>query len=170
MQNEFVLVGPKGDPASIRGLSDAVDALKRISARSQTFVSRADDSGTHRRELKLWRAMGIDPIGKPWYQEAGMGMRETLNLGNKLQGYVLVDRGTWLAMRARLDLVLLSYGDRRLVNPYSVIAVSQNPHREVNAKAGKVFVDWMTSDAVQALIGAVRVDGEPLFTPAEGVP
>jgi tungstate transport system substrate-binding protein len=169
MHNEFVLVGPADDPADIRGLSDTVQALKRIAMRSQTFVSRADESGTHKRERQLWRISGFNTFGKPWYQEAGMGMGDSLKLGDELQAYMLVDRGTWLAMRTTLKLVLLSFGDPRLINTYSVIAVSENSHREVNENAGRAFVDLMTSNEVQALIGAFRVDGELLFTPANGV-
>lgn len=168
MQNDFVLAGPAGDPAAIRGLSDAVRALKRIAAHQQTFVSRADYSGTHKRELMLWQASGFDPFGEPWYQEAGMGMGDTLQLSNELQGYLLVDRGTWLAMRSRLKLVLLSSGDPRLINSYSIIAVSDQKHPGVNEKAGIAFVNWMRSKEVQALIDAFRIDGELMFAPAGG--
>jgi len=168
MHNDFVLVGPAGDPAAIRGLVDAGRALNRIAMRRHIFVSRADLSGTHQRELKLWHSSGFDPFGKPWYQEAGMGMGDTLKMGDELQGYLLTDRGTWLAMRTTLKLVLLSFGDPRMINPYSVMAVSSNSHPEVNEEAGRTFVDWITTDAVQALIGAFRVDGEHLFKPAGG--
>lgn len=169
MHNDFVLVGPAGDPAGISGLTDSVQALIHIAMREYMFVSRADESGTHKRERNLWRTSGFNPFGKPWYREAGMGMGDALRLGDELQGYMLVDRGTWLAMRSTLKLVLLSFGDPRLNNAYSVISVSRNSHREVNEKAGRAFVDSMTSKEVQALIGAFRIDGERLFTPANSV-
>lgn len=167
MHNDFLLVGPAGDPAAIRGLTDTVRALNRIAVRRHKFVSRADESGTHQRELKLWRASGFDPFGKPWYLETGMDMGDTLKQGDDLQGYLLVDRGTWLAMRSSLKLVPLCFGDPRLINSYSVMAVSDNPHLEVNERAGRVFVEWMTSDEVRMLISAYTVDGEHLFTHAD---
>lgn len=166
MQNDFVLVGPAGDPAAIRGISDAAVALNRIAVHEQTFVSRADESGTHKREQRLWKTCGLDPFGQPWYREAGMGMGDTLKLGDEMQGYLLVDRGTWLSMRSLLKLDLLSSGDPRLLNAYSVMAVSDDPHHEVNEKAGRAFVDWMTSGTVQKQIADFRVGGEYLFTPA----
>jgi len=168
MHNDFVLVGPTGDPAAIRGIDDAGRALSHIAMRKQTFISRADQSGTHKRELKLWRTRRLDPFGRPWYQETGMGMSDTLKLGDELQGYLLTDRGTWLAMRFGLKLELLSFGDPRLINSYSVMAVSNNLHKAVNEEAGKAFVDWLTTNEVQALIGAFKVDGEVLFFPAGG--
>lgn len=167
MHNDFLLVGPAGDPAAIRGLADTVRALNRIAVRRHTFVSRADGSGTHERELKLWRASGFDPFGKPWYLETGMDMADTLKQGDDLQGYLLVDRGTWLAMRSSLKLVPLCFGDPRLINFYSVMAIRDNPHLEVNERAGRTFVEWMTSDEVRMLISAYTVDGEHLFTHAD---
>ncbi len=169
MHNDFVLVGPADDPAAIRGLVDAVHALKRIADRGQTFVSRADESGTHKRELELWQSSGLDPFGKPWYQEAGLGMGDTLKLGDELQGYTLADRGTWLATCSTLNLKLLLSGDPPLVNDYSVMAVSKDRHPEVNEVTGRAFVDWITSDEVQTLIGAFKVEGEILFMPADNI-
>ncbi len=169
MHNDFVLVGPADDPAGVRGLVDAVRALSRIAERGQTFVSRADESGTHKRELELWQSGGLDPFGKPWYREAGLGMADTLKLGDELQGYTLADRGTWLARCSTLNLELLSSGDPRLVNDYSVIAVSKERHPEVNEVTGRAFVDWMTSDEAQRLIGAFRVEGEILFMPVDSI-
>lgn len=170
MHNDFVLVGPADDPAEIRGLSYCVAALKRIAAGRHTFASRADQSGTHQRELELWLPTGLEPYGENWYRETGMGMGDTLRLANEMQAYVLVDRGTWLAMRSTLTLTLLCDGDPRLVNNYNVIAVSGDSHPEVNERAGRAFVDWITSDRIQALIGGFMVDGEVLFVPAKGRP
>ena len=133
------------------------------------YVSRADESGTHKRELELWQSSGHDPFGKPWYREAGLGMADTLKLGDELRAYTLSDRGTWLAMRSALNLELLSSGDPPLVNNYSVMAVSKKRHPEVNEATGRAFVDWITSDEAQALIGGFRVGGEILFMPAAGV-
>ncbi len=169
MHNDFVLVGPPDDPAATRGLVDVVQALKRIADAGHMFVSRADESGTHRRELQLWKSSGHDPFGKPWYREAGLGMAATLKLGDELRAYALSDRGTWLAIRSALNLELLSSGDPRLVNHYSVMALSKKRHPQVNELIGRAFVDWMTSDEAQALIGAFRVRGENLFMPTVGV-
>jgi tungstate transport system substrate-binding protein len=170
MHNDFVLVGPADDPAEIRGLSYCVAALKRIAAGRHTFASRADQSGTHQRELELWQPTGLKPYGENWYRETGMGMGDTLRLADELQAYVLVDRGTWLAMRSTLTLALFCDSDPRLVNNYSVIAVSRDSSPGVNEGAGRAFVEWITSDRIQALIGSFKADGEVLFVPAKDRP
>ena len=165
MHNDFVLVGPRDDPAGIMGLDDAVGALRRIEGGKSPFVSRGDDSGTHKAELKLWGAAGVEPYGL-WYREVGKGMAGTLVLANKGSSYVLVDRGTWLRHRASVDLVLLVEGDEKLFNPYSIIAVNPAKHPNVNHKGALALIDWITSQEAARLISEYRIGGERLFIPA----
>lgn len=163
MYNDFVLVGPPADPAGIRGLKVGAEALRRIAERESPFVSRGDDSGTHRKELALWRLSGTSP-GGPWYMEAGQGMGEVLRVAAEKGAYALSDRSTFLFM-PRLALEILVEGDPRLVNPYGVIAVrgAKNP------EGAGAFVDWITAREGQALIAGYGVDrfGQPLFHPGE---
>lgn len=165
MYNDFVIVGPALDPAGIRGLDDAVRALGRIAAAQATFVSRGDQSGTHMRELALWRAAGIQPAGS-WYVDAGQGMGEVLGIASELGAYTLTDRGTYLFLSERLALDVLVEGDPRLRNEYSVILVA----RAANPEAARAFHEWIRGPAAQALIGEYGVDrfGRPLFTPNAG--
>ena len=169
MWNDFVVVGPSADPAAVRGLEDGPAALARIAASGAPFVSRGDDSGTHRAELALWRAAGLDPRADSgaWYREAGSGMGATLNNANRMRAYTLVDRGTWLAFRNRSELELLVAGDARLRNPYGAIVVSPERHPHVKAELAQRFVDWLVSPTGQAAIAAFRVHGEPLFHPVD---
>ena len=167
MYNDFVIVGPDGDPAGIRGLSDAVAALTRIRKARAVFLSRGDDSGTHRRERSLWRTAGIAPSERAgWYREIGAGMGRTLNTAAAMPAYTLVDRGTWLSFGNRGPLRLLVQGDRRLRNPYGVIAVNPEKHRHVKAKAALRFVAWLVSPAGQRAIAGFRIGGLVLFHPA----
>lgn len=165
MYNDFVIVGPALDPAGIRGLDDAARALGRIAAAQATFVSRGDQSGTHMRELALWRAAGIHPTGS-WYVDAGQGMGEVLGIASELGAYTLTDRGTYLFLSERLALDVLVEGDPRLRNEYSVILVA----RAANPEAARAFHEWIRGPAAQALIGEYGVDrfGRPLFTPNAG--
>ena len=167
MYNDFVLLGPAGDPAGIADLADAVAALARIAAAAATFVSRGDDSGTHRAERRLWRAAGIDvaPVSGTWYREAGAGMGATLNTAAGLDAYTLSDRATWLSFLNRRNLDLLVEGDPRLFNQYGVILVNPARHPHIKAAAGHIFVDWLTSAAGQAAIAAFKVGGHQLFIP-----
>ncbi len=165
MYNDFVLVGPPDDPAQIKGLDDVVQALVRISAERALFVSRADDSGTNKKELSLWREAGVDPYGADWYLETGSGMAATLELAGTRIGYTLTDRGTWLARRTQLSLRLLAVGDKRLHNPYAAIVVNPVKHPETNVDAAEAFVNWLLSSEAQGLIREFRVDGEQLFIP-----
>lgn len=167
MYNDFVLVGPADDPAGVAGASDAAAALRAIADREAPFLSRGDDSGTHKRERALWEAAGRDAVAASgtWYREAGQGMGATLNTASMMAAYTLTDRATWLKQRDALDLRLLLAGDSRLRNQYGVIAVSPAVHPHVRAAAARRFVGWLLSPAGQAAIGAVSIDGERLFTP-----
>ncbi|WP_123401850.1 substrate-binding domain-containing protein [Inmirania thermothiophila] len=164
MYNDFVLVGPARDPARVRGLMDAAEALRRIAAAGAPFLSRGDDSGTHKKERALWRAAAVAPQGR-WYRETGQGMGRTLQMASELGAYTLVDRGTWLSQRARLALEVLVEGDARLRNPYSVIAVNPARWRDVNYLGAMALIAWLTSPEGQARIGAYRIGGEVLFHP-----
>ena len=167
MHNDFVIVGPASDPAGIRGSADAVAAFRKIRGARAVFLSRGDDSGTHRRERSLWHASGIAPSERAgWYREIGAGMGRTLNTAAAMPAYTLVDRGTWLSFGNRGPLRLLVEGDRRLRNPYGVIAVSPKKHPHVRAKAARRFVAWLVSAAGQRAIGNFRIGGRILFHPA----
>lgn len=166
MYNDFVLVGPKGDPAGAKG-QDIVAALTKLGAGSQPFVSRGDKSGTHAAELRYWKAAGVDaPAQKAaGYKECGCGMGPALNMAASMNGYVLADRGTWLSFRNRADLQILVQGDRRLFNPYGVIVVNPAKHPHVKKDLAQAFADWVVSPAGQASIAAYRIGGEQLFFP-----
>ena len=166
MHNDFIIVGPAGDPAGIADAASASDAFARIAAAEAVFLSRGDESGTHTKELGLWTAADIEPSGG-WYQETGQGMGATLNVADEKRGYTLTDRGTYLAQRDNLDLDILVEGDKALFNNYHVIVVDPDVHSEVNAKAARDFATFILSDATQELIRTFGVDkyGEPLFIP-----
>jgi len=167
MFNDFVLIGPSADPAGIAGLTSATEALGRIAAKQAPFLSRGDDSGTHKAELRLWRAAGIDPSGASgsWYRETGNGMGATLNTATELDAYVLTDRGTWLSFRNRGDLVILLEGDPPLHNPYGVLVVDPAKHPHAKVEAATALADWLVSGDGQEAIAAYRVAGQPLFFP-----
>ncbi|HET6264713.1 MAG TPA: substrate-binding domain-containing protein [Usitatibacter sp.] len=163
MYNDFVIVGPKGDPAGARG-KDVVAALKKIAAAQVPFASRGDNSGTHAAELRYWKLAGIEPRGG-WYRETGSGMGPTLNTAAGMNAYVLADRGTWLSFRNRGELAILVEGDTRLFNQYGVMLVNPAKHPHVKKVPGQRFVDWLISPAGQASIAAYRIQGEQLFFP-----
>jgi len=167
MYNDFVLVGPGADPAAVRGERDAAGALARMAASAAPFVSRGDDSGTHRAERRLWRAGGVDPTGASgsWYRESGAGMGATLNTAAAMDAYTLSDRATWLSFRNRRGLELLVEGDPRLFNPYGAILVNPERHPTVKVREGQAFIDWLLSDEGQRAIGEFRRDGKVLFFP-----
>jgi tungstate transport system substrate-binding protein len=170
MYNDFVLIGPRSDPAKIAGGKDSLAALRRISAAAAAFVSRGDRSGTHMAELALWKAAGID-IGKakgPWYRDTGQGMGPALNTASSMHAYVLADRGTWISFRNRGDLAILVEGDRRLFNQYGVILVNPAKHRHVKKEMGQAFIDWLVSPEGQKAIAGYRIGGERLFFPNAG--
>jgi tungstate transport system substrate-binding protein len=169
MYNDFVIIGPAADPAKIKGLPKAVDALKRIAQSEARFVSRGDKSGTHVLELGLWKQAVIEPKGA-WYIESGQGMGQTLGIANDRRAYTLTDRGTYLAFQKRIDLPILVEKDRPLLNIYSVMEVNPSNGPRVNAKGGKAFADFMLEPGTQAVIKTFGVDkyGQPLFVPVAG--
>ena len=167
MYNDFVIVGPRNDPAKIAGDKDVADALRRIAAAKAPFISRGDKSGTHAAELRLWKEAGIE-LGagtESWYREIGQGMGPALNMASSANAYVLSDRGTWLAFRNRGDLAILTEGDKRLFNQYGVMLVNPANHANVKAKDGQAFIDWLISPRGQQAIAAYEVGGEQLFFP-----
>lgn len=166
MHNDFVIVGPAGDPAGIRGLDDAAEAFRRIAAAGAAFLSRGDESGTHTKELKIWGSAGVNPSGR-WYQETGTGMGPTLLVADEKGGYTLSDRGTYLAQRDNLVLEVLVEGDPALFNVYHVMQVNPAKSRRINADAAAAFVQFITSDDVQKVIRDFGADkyGRPLFVP-----
>ncbi len=167
MYNDFVLIGPKSDPARIAGSKDILDALRKVEATKSPFVSRGDRSGTHMAELDLWKASGID-IDKskgPWYRDTGQGMGAALNTAASMDAYVLADRGTWLSFKNRGDLVILVEGDKRLFNQYGVILVNPEKHPTVKKELAQQFIDWLVSPAGQNAIADYKIGGEQLFYP-----
>ena len=167
MYNDFVLIGPNSDPAGIAGGRDVVRALQTIAKSRSLFISRGDDSGTHKAELRLWRAGAVDvaAVSGSWYREVGAGMGATLNAASALDGYSLSDRATWLAFANKRDLAIVVEGDPRLFNQYGVILVNPARHRHVKAKSARAFVQWLTSPAGQRAIADFRIDGQQLFVP-----
>ena len=170
MYNDFMLVGPKGDPAKIGGGKDILEALRKVAAARAPFVSRGDKSGTHAAELRYWKAAGVDldAVKGPWYRDTGSGMGPALNTAASMGAYILADRGTWLSFRNRADLAILVEGDRRLFNQYGVMLVNPDKHASVKKVLGQVFVDWLVSPRGQAVIAGYRIDGEQLFFPNAG--
>ena len=163
MYNDFILVGPLSDPAAVRGERDVLRALQKIAASGARFVSRGDDSGTDRMERSLWQQLAIRARGAPWHVSAGLGMGEVLTMAGEMQAYTLSDRATYAATRARTGLEIVLEGDRRLFNPYGVIAVNPQKYPEVNFSAAMALIGWLTSDAGKAAIRAFRPGGEQLF-------
>ena len=166
MHNDFVIVGPKEDPANIKGKS-VVDAFKAISDSKSIFVSRADKSGTNTKELAIWGEAAVTDLKAEWYIETGQGMGETLTITNEKLGYTLTDRGTWLAMKKNFSLEILVEGEELLLNPYGVIAVNPEKYSNINNKGAMAFIDYITGEQGQALIKNFGVEeyGEPLFYP-----
>jgi tungstate transport system substrate-binding protein len=166
MYNDFVLIGPKSDPAGVKG-KDIVTALKAIEAKGAPFVSRGDRSGTHAAELALWIVAGIDIANAKgaWYREIGQGMGAALNTASAMNAYVLSDRGTWISFRNRGDLDIVVEGDKRLFNQYGVMLVNPEKHASVKKELGQAFVDWLISPEGQAAIAAYKIDGQQLFFP-----
>jgi tungstate transport system substrate-binding protein len=171
--NDFILVGPRADPAHIAGGHDAVAALTAIAAARAPFVSRGDKSGTDALEHRLWRAAGIDPMrigGGSWYRDIGGGMGAALNTSTAMGAYTLSDRGTWLSFGNKRDLAVLVSGDPRLLNRYDVILLDPVKHPEAKQEPARRLADWLASPEGQAAIGAYEVDGEPLFHPSATAP
>jgi tungstate transport system substrate-binding protein len=165
MYNDFLILGPRDDPAGIEGMEVGGGALARIAEREQMFASRGDDSGTHKKERDLWRKLGLSPDGA-WYLEVGQGMSATLRLADEKGAYVMTDRATYLASRSWLGLQKLVEGDPELFNPYGIIAVSPYRHAHAQYEEAMALIAWITSPACQELIGAFEKDGEQLFHPS----
>jgi tungstate transport system substrate-binding protein len=172
MHNDFIVVGPPADPAGVKAAKSAPEALRKIAALGQPWFSRADNSGTHAQELKLWKAAGLDPKGEKWYAQTGLGMGLTLNVAAEKKGYTLSDRGTYLAMRKNLGMAILCEGDRSLLNIYHVIELNPARHPKINVQGGKAFADFMVAKGTQETIRAFGVEkyGSPLFFPDAGKP
>lgn len=173
MHNDFLVVGPAADPAGLRGLTDAVAAMRRLSERGQPFVSRGDQSGTHKLEQKLWRVAGIqEPGGRSWYIEAGQGMGATLQMADEKRAYTITDRATYLAWRDKLQLVPMVQGDTLLYNVYHVLELNARNAPRINVAGGKAFTDFLVASATQALIGdfGKAKFGQSLFIPDAGKP
>ena len=167
MYNDFIVVGPPSDPAKVTGMKKAVDAFKKIAAAKAIFASRGDNSGTHKKELRLWKSAGLSVAGVSgtWYRETGSGMGATLNAGVGMGAYVMTDRGTWIGFKNKRDFKILVEGDDGLFNQYGVILVNPAKHPKVKAKAGQAFIDWILSDAGQQAIRSYRLGGQQLFFP-----
>jgi tungstate transport system substrate-binding protein len=172
MYNDFILLGPKSDPAGVRG-RDIVKAFAAIKAKSAPFISRGDRSGTHAAELALWKVANIDVAGQdkgPWYKEIGQGMGAALNTASASNAYVLTDRGTWLSFRNRGELDIVVEGDNRLFNQYGVILVNPEKHKHVKKEFGQAFIDWLVSAEGQKAINDYKINGQQLFFANASVP
>lgn len=170
MHNDFVIVGPAADPAGLKTAAKAVDAMKAISDKGAPFISRGDASGTNALELKLWQTAGIDPKGRPWYQESGQGMGATLQIADQKSAYTLSDRGTYLSLQKNLRLQVVNQGDSAYLNIYHVMTLNQERNPGVKSEAGKLFADFMVSSEAQKLIAEYGKDkfGQPLFVADAG--
>lgn len=167
MYNDFVIVGPPSDPAGIAGMREAKAALAKIAAAKAVFASRGDDSGTHKKELSLWKAAGLDPsrASGTWYRETGSGMGATLNTAIGMSAYTLTDRASWISFKNRKNYGIQVEGDPALFNQYGVILVNPEKHPRVKAKEGQIFIDWLLSDEGQNAIRSYRLNGQQLFFP-----
>ncbi|MDV6251020.1 substrate-binding domain-containing protein [Vibrio sp. EA2] len=162
MYNDFVIVGPKADPAEIKDDESVLDVFKEIASKDATFISRGDDSGTHKKEMGFWAQTKIEP-NFGGYRSVGQGMGPTLNMASEMQGYTMTDRGTWLAYQNKLDLEILFQGDQMLFNPYQVILVNPERYPTINHKGAQVFSDWLVNQHGQELINSFRLNGKQLF-------
>jgi len=166
MYNDFIIIGPKEDPAGIRGFKNAKKAFAAIAGKGAHFISRGDDSGTHKKEKLLWKKAGVIPTGK-WYAEAGQGMGAVIQIANEKKAYALTDRGTYLAYSEKVDLVILCEGDKDLFNPYGIMAVNPAKFPNANYIMAMAYIGWVTSQEGQAIIKGFGVEkfGQPLFIP-----
>lgn len=170
MYNDFVLVGPKSDPAKVEGGKDILEALRKIKAAAAPFVSRGDRSGTHMAEIALWKQAGVDiaTARGRWYRDTGQGMGPALNSAASMNAYVLADRGTWISFKNRGELAILVKGDKRLFNQYGVILVNPEKHPHIKRGMGQTFIDWIVSPDGQKAIAGYKIGGEQLFFPNAG--
>ncbi len=164
MHNDFVIIGPEDDPAGMSGVNDAGQALKKMAESQQVFISRGDDSGTHKKEMALWQSAGMQP-GGDWYLAVGQGMGAVLKIADDKQAYTLTDRGTFLAYKDKISLKVLIEGDAALFNPYHIIMVNPDKHSHVNSAAAQAYIEFIRSEQGQAIIRDYRVNGEQLFHP-----
>ncbi|MEE9306647.1 MAG: substrate-binding domain-containing protein [Spirochaetia bacterium] len=164
MHNDFIILGPSRDPAGVRDMGNAAEALKAIANRRVSFISRGDDSGTHKKEKALWKQAGLSPKGR-WYRDVGQGMGAVITMSDDMQAYTLADRGTYLSMKSKIALEVLVESDPKLFNPYGIIAVNPAKHPHVNYNGAMRFIAWITSPEGQNIIGAVQREGQVLFYP-----
>ena len=164
MYNDFIVLGPDADPAALKDSKSTPEAFGNIASKQAVFISRGDDSGTHKKELKLWEAANIKPAGE-WYREAGDGMEKVIQMSGELSAYTLADRGTWLSVADKSPLKILHEGDKDLLNPYGIIAVSQQRYPDINHAGAQALIDWMVSTEGQQAIGNFKVHDTVLFTP-----
>jgi tungstate transport system substrate-binding protein len=167
MYNDFVIVGPAGDPAGLKGTADIRQAMQRIADSHSPFISRGDDSGTNKKELTLWKQASLQPAGE-WYREVGQGMGKALQITAELQGYTLTDRGTWLAYRDKLPLKIVFEGDRSLFNPYGIMAANPEKYPDANYTGAMALIKWITTAPAQHLIAQFTVNNQQLFVPMPG--
>ncbi len=166
MYNDFVIIGPANDPAKIKGMKSAVDAFKKIAESGSSFVSRGDKSGTNTKELSIWKKANMSPAGQKWYLEVGQGMEKTQRIADEKRAYTLTDRGTWLATKDKLDMIVVLEGDPALFNQYGVMAVNPAKARNVKYKEAMEFVNWIVSKEGQVAVAAFKdKNGNPLFIP-----
>ncbi|MES9991582.1 MAG: substrate-binding domain-containing protein [Candidatus Thiodiazotropha sp.] len=165
MYNDFILIGPAGDPAAIANAKDAISALKAIAKQKASFISRGDDSGTHKKELGLWKKVGMKPEGD-WYREVGQGMGKVIQIASEMDAYTLTDRGTWLAYQDKSPLQIRFEGDPLLFNPYGIIAVSPKRYPDINHQGANALIKWMISPDGQDRIGNFKIGDNKLFTPS----
>lgn len=164
MYNDFVIIGPAADPAGIQSASSVGEVMTKIAESQSIFISRGDDSGTNKKELKLWQAVDIEPTGD-WYREVGQGMGKVLQIASELEAYTLADRGTWLAYQNKVASKLLFTGDKNLFNPYGIIALSKARYQDLNHNGAQALIDWLISAKGQKLIGEFKITGNQLFIP-----
>jgi tungstate transport system substrate-binding protein len=168
MYNDFVIIGPNNDPAKIKGIKSSTDAFRKIAESGQSFISRGDNSGTHTKELAIWKKAGIEPKGQKWYLEVGQGMEKTQRIANEKQAYTLTDRGTWLATKDKdkLEMIIVLEGDPILYNQYGVMAVNPEKHNHVKYKESMEFINWLISKEGQQTIASFKdKNGNQLFIP-----
>jgi len=165
MYNDFILIGPKNDPAKIAGGKDINEALQKIAASQSPFISRGDKSGTNAAELRYWKNAGINPAGEAWYKETGSGMGPALNTASAMNAYILADRGTWLSFKNRGDLIIVVEGDRKLFNQYGVMLVNPERFPQIKKVLGQTLIAWLISKDGQSAIASYKIDGEQLFFP-----
>ncbi len=170
MYNDFIIVGPPSDPAGIKGMTSATDALKKIAETESLFASRGDNSGTNKKEIALWKETGVDPSAASgtWYRETGSGMGATLNAAVGMSAYTMTDRGTWISFKNKGDYEVVVEGDAELFNQYGIILVNPEKFPNVDAEPGRKFIDWMLSDKGQSAIASYKLDGQQLFFPNAG--